>query len=158
MFTTVEVAKPARAVLTDPSILADALLRLEVEFAVGGAVRKALACLLVQGRAVGSLPALLADAGAVNAEAVAGARRIGAVDWRRKKFFLKLANRRIFFIYFRLFKETIFTTNKCEKCPFSLRCWDSNPWHLKHESPPTTTRPGLPSGDEYSSLLLFSTT
>ena len=88
MFTTVEVAKPARAVLTDPSILADALLRLEVEFAVGGAVRKALARLLVQGRAVGSLPALLADAGAVNAEAVAGARRIGAVDWRRKKFFL----------------------------------------------------------------------
>ena len=23
---------------------------------------------------------------------------------------------------------TIFTTNKCEKCPSSIRCWDSNPW------------------------------
>ena len=83
MFTTVEVAKPARAVLTDPSILADALLRLEVEFAVGGAVRKALARLLVQGRAVGSLPALLADASTVDAEPVAGASRVRAVHCRR---------------------------------------------------------------------------
>ena len=108
MFTTVEVAKPARAVLTDPSILADALLRLEVEFAVGGAVRKALARLLVQGRAVGSLPALLADAGAVNAEAVAGARRIGAVDWRRKKFFFKIGQPQPLFHLFSSFQRNNF--------------------------------------------------
>ena len=37
---------------------------------------------------------------------------------------------------------TIFTTNKCEKWPFStLRCWNSNPRPSYHESPPITTRP-----------------
>ena len=39
---------------------------------------------------------------------------------------------------------TIFTTNKFEKCPSSIRCWDSNSRSLEHESPPITTRPGLP--------------
>ena len=28
--------------------------------------------------------------------------------------------------------------------PFSIRCWDSNPRPVEHESPPITTRPGLP--------------
>ena len=37
---------------------------------------------------------------------------------------------------------TIFTTKICEKCPSSIRCWDSNPRHSVHESPPITTRPG----------------
>ena len=32
---------------------------------------------------------------------------------------------------------TIFTTNKCEKCPSSIRCWDSNPRTLEPESSPT---------------------
>ena len=50
---------------------------------------------------------------------------------------------------FRLFSSfriniTIFTTNQCEKCLSSLRCWDSNPLPLEYESPPITTRPGLP--------------
>ena len=31
-----------------------------------------------------------------------------------------------------------------KKCPFSLRRWDSNPQPLECESPPITTRPGLP--------------
>ena len=39
---------------------------------------------------------------------------------------------------------TILTANKCEKYPSSIRCWDSNPWPLEHESPPITTRPGHP--------------
>ena len=26
----------------------------------------------------------------------------------------------------------------------SIQCWDSNPRPLEHESPPITTRPGLP--------------
>ena len=26
----------------------------------------------------------------------------------------------------------------------SIKCWDSNPEPQKHESPPITTRPGLP--------------
>ena len=39
---------------------------------------------------------------------------------------------------------TIFTAKKWAKCPFSIRCWDSNPRPLEHESPPITTRPGPP--------------
>ena len=31
-----------------------------------------------------------------------------------------------------------------KKCPSSIRCWDSNSRPLEHESPPITTRPGLP--------------
>ena len=38
---------------------------------------------------------------------------------------------------------TIFTTNICEKCPFSIPCWDSNPRPSEYESPPITTRRGL---------------
>ena len=38
----------------------------------------------------------------------------------------------------------IFTTNKCEKCPSSIWCWDSNPQPSEHESHPITTRPRLP--------------
>ena len=37
-----------------------------------------------------------------------------------------------------------FTTNICEKCPSSIWCRDSNPRPLESESPPITTRPGLP--------------
>ena len=39
---------------------------------------------------------------------------------------------------------TIFTSNKCEKCPSNIRCWDSNPRPSEHESSHITTRPGLP--------------
>ena len=39
---------------------------------------------------------------------------------------------------------TMFTTNLCEKCPSSIRCWDSNSRPSEHGSPPITTRPGLP--------------
>ena len=39
---------------------------------------------------------------------------------------------------------SIFITKKCEKSPSSIWWWDSNPWPLEHESPPITTRPGLP--------------
>ena len=37
---------------------------------------------------------------------------------------------------------TILTTNKCEKCPSSI--WDSNLQPSDYESPPLSTRPGLP--------------
>ena len=51
----------------------------------------------------------------------------------------------LFLIYFRLFKKHYnFTTNKCERCPTSIWCWDLNPRPSEHESPPITTRPGLP--------------
>ena len=39
---------------------------------------------------------------------------------------------------------TIFISNKCEKCPSIMWCQDSNSQLLAHESPPITTRPGLP--------------
>ena len=38
-----------------------------------------------------------------------------------------------------------FKTNICDKCPSSIRCWDSNPRPSGCESPPITTRPELPS-------------
>ena len=31
-----------------------------------------------------------------------------------------------------------------KKCPPSIQCWDWNSQPLEHESPPITTRPGLP--------------
>ena len=49
---------------------------------------------------------------------------------------------------FRLFSsfQTHITilTSKCEKCPSSIQCWDSNLRPYEHKSPPITTRPGLP--------------
>ena len=40
---------------------------------------------------------------------------------------------------------SIFTTNICEKMSIQqVRCWQSNSQHSVHESPPITTRPGLP--------------
>ena len=50
---------------------------------------------------------------------------------------------------FRLFLSfqtniTIFTPKICDKCPFSIRGWDSNPRPSKRESTPVTPRPGLP--------------
>ena len=52
----------------------------------------------------------------------------------------------LFFIYFRLFKETLqFLQQINEKqYPSSTRCWDLNPQPLDCESHPITTRPGLP--------------
>ena len=39
---------------------------------------------------------------------------------------------------------TIFATNKCEKFPSRIHCRDLNLRPLEHDSPPITTRPGLP--------------
>ena len=52
--------------------------------------------------------------------------------------FLKKVRPRPLFRLFSSFQTniTIFTKNKCEKCPFSIRCWDSNPQPLELESPP----------------------
>ena len=61
-------------------------------------------------------------------------------------FFLKMGQPRPLFRLFSSFQTniTIFTTNKWEKYPFSIQRWDSNPRPLEYESPPMTTRPGLP--------------
>ena len=62
--------------------------------------------------------------------------------------FFKWAIPGLFFIYFRLFKQTIhfFTTNICGKmlCPSKIWRRDLNPQPSEHEPPPITTRPGLP--------------
>ena len=61
-------------------------------------------------------------------------------------FFKKIGQPRQLFHLFLSFQRhiiTIFTTNKCEKCPSSIWCRDSNSRPLEHESPPITTRPGL---------------
>ena len=49
-----------------------------------------------------------------------------------------------FFVYFQSFqpKNTIFTTNQCEKSPSSIWWWDLNPQTLEHESSPITITPG----------------
>ena len=61
--------------------------------------------------------------------------------------FQKWANLSLFYGLFWSFQTnsiTFFTTNRCEKCPSSIQCWDSNPQPSEHESAPITTRPGLP--------------
>ena len=53
---------------------------------------------------------------------------------------------RLFFVYFCLFKQTLpfLQQINVNKCPSSIRSWDSNPRPSEHVSPPITTRPGLP--------------
>ena len=54
--------------------------------------------------------------------------------------------RPLFSFIFGLFKQTIQFLQQINvnKCPSSIRRWESNPRPLERESPPITTRPGLP--------------
>ena len=58
-------------------------------------------------------------------------------------YFFKWAILDLFFVYFHLFKQISQFLQQIivKKCPSNIRCWDSNPQPLKHESPPITTRP-----------------
>ena len=57
---------------------------------------------------------------------------------------------------FGLFKQTLqFYNNVCEKCPSSIRYRDSNSQPFDYESPPLTTRPGLPPTIIFFSMLHF---
>ena len=61
-------------------------------------------------------------------------------------FLLKLAKPGLFYNSFSVFSikhHYSFTTYKCEKCPSSIQCRDSNPRPSEHESPLITTRPGF---------------
>ena len=55
---------------------------------------------------------------------------------------------------------TYFTTNQCEKCPYSMQYRDSNPQPFKHEFPPIATRlppyGGHPPNWNFLSLIKFS--
>ena len=80
------------------------------------------------------------------------------VFWSRKWPFCKLHQNQVFefvfinglslasFCFFHLFKLTFKFLQQIyvKKCPSYIWCWDSNPWPSVHESPPITTRPGLP--------------
>ena len=63
-----------------------------------------------------------------------------------EQLFKKWANPGLFFIYFCLFKHTLQFLQQInvKKCPSSMWWRDSNSRPLEHESPPITTRPGLP--------------
>ena len=64
-----------------------------------------------------------------------------------------------FIVDFRSFQTNIikkFTTKISEKCPSSIRCRDSNPWPPEHESPPITTRPGLPHNFSFTFLFIVT--
>ena len=54
------------------------------------------------------------------------------------------------YVYFRLFKQTLQFLQQInvKKCPSSIQFWDSNSRPWIHESPPITTRPGLPPRDK----------
>ena len=80
-------------------------------------------------------------------------KKISAVKpfGRRNKqwvFLKKWAKPGLFFVYFQSFsnKQYNFYNKSMWKmsCPSSIRRLDSNPWPLECESPPITTRPGLP--------------
>jgi len=43
-----------------------------------------------------------------------------------------------------------------KKCPSGIQHWDSNPRPLEHESPPITTRPGLPRNFLFTKLKLHN--
>ena len=49
----------------------------------------------------------------------------------------------------------IFTTKICDKCPCSIRCHDSNPQPLEHESAPITTRPGYFDFDDFDFVTIL---
>ena len=50
----------------------------------------------------------------------------------------------LFLFIFGLFKQTTQFLPQMQKCPPSIRYWDSNPRQLEHESPSITTRPNAP--------------
>lgn len=65
-----------RAIITAPFWCANARLRVQIEITVAGTIGQTLQRVLIHLAAVLSLPALLAQTGAVRAESMAGARRM----------------------------------------------------------------------------------
>ena len=61
----------------------------------------------------------------------------------------------LFFVYFKSFysKNTILQQiRQCEICPSSIRRWDSISRPCDYESPPLTTRIGLPFVDIHQAI------
>ena len=62
-------------------------------------------------------------------------------------FFLKMGQPRPLLRWFSVFSNKHYKFLQkifVKKCPSSVQCRDSNSWSLERESPPITTRPGLP--------------
>lgn len=85
MLATIEIAQLFGAVIATPLGLARAGLGVQVECAVSRAVGQALQGILIHGGAVCSLPALLADTGAVGTEAMTRAIGMGTVNCEEKR-------------------------------------------------------------------------
>ena len=58
--------------------------------------------------------------------------------------FFKNGSSPVSFYLFSSFQTNITILTAIFLCPSSIQHWDSNPLPLEHESPPITTRPGLP--------------
>ena len=75
--------------------------------------------------------------------------RLQVYEMYFKTFFsFKMGQPRPLFVYFRSFSNKHYKFLQqidVKKCPSSIQCRDSNPRPLECESPPKTTRPGLPS-------------
>ena len=80
MEAAVEAAELRRTIVSNPAVVAIALLGFEVKDAMGRTIRKALACFFVKSTAVAAFPAFFADASAIDAETVIRAGGIWAVD------------------------------------------------------------------------------
>ena len=78
--------------------------------------------------------------------AVYGLTRLDLTKEANMCYFKKWANPGLFSFIIGLFKQTLnfFTTNICEIFLSSIQCQDLNPRPSECESPPITTRPGLP--------------
>ena len=57
------------------------------------------------------------------------------------------------FLSFQTNSITILTTNKCEKCPSNIQCWDQNSQSSELKSPPITNRP---SGQSYKGSMIIN--
>ena len=71
--------------------------------------------------------------------------------WTTKLFFNKMGHAPPLFHLFLSFQTniTILSTNTCEVWPYSMpHYWESNPLASEPESPPITTRPGLPPNNK----------
>ena len=67
--------------------------------------------------------------------------------WQTEKLkCFQMHHRRHLFHWFLFLLILVFSNKQINvtKSPFSMRCWDSNPWQSELESPPMTTRLGFP--------------
>ena len=63
-----------------------------------------------------------------------------------KRFFKKISHTQpLFQLFFESFSKQILQQINVTKGPSSIRCWNSNSQSSDYESPPITTKPGLPS-------------